>query len=131
MKSCFKVQKIAQHTFSTTLVEIKITCVYKSTILTVTVSPMFTAESRGEQCPICGAVYRHRYSLGKHMKSHDGQTRCTVCGQHFSTMQNLRRHMLMTHQMTREQVDRLTNNIRARHGSLEAQRVTPMSDEAQ
>ena len=90
-----------------------------------TVSPLPAAE-----CPICGATYRLRDSLIKHMKSHDGQTRCTVCEQLFSTMQNLRRHMLLKHQMARGEVDIVTNNRRAQREAMEAQYAAAMAGAA-
>ena len=85
----------------------------------VTVSVVSAGE--GEQCPICGAVYIYRNSLAAHMKSHDGQTRCSVCGQHFSTMPTLRRHLLMKHNMSRQEVDRVTNNRRALREAMHVQ----------
>ena len=90
---------------------------------------MSTGESRGEQCPICGAVYSHRYSLSQHMKKHEGQTRCSICGQQLSMMHHLRRHMMLKHNMSRQEVDRITNNRLGKHALQDQQRAAAMIGE--
>ena len=60
-------------------------------------------------CPICGSRYAQRYNLVRHMKKHSGLTRCPCCHQEFSVMGGLRRHMIRTHDMSKQDVDRITN----------------------
>ena len=44
------------------------------------------------------------------MKLHQGQTRCLLCQKEFAFRYNMRRHMLMSHHLTQEQVDVLTKS---------------------
>ena len=92
--------------------------------LTDTVSFMSTVEGVGQQCPICGATYRRRKALTAHMKSHDGQTCCSICGQLISTMQNLRRHLMLIHNLSRQEADGITNNRVARRALQDVQRAS-------
>ena len=55
------------------------------------------------------------------MKTHAGQTRCTICGRQLSNVDGLRRHLLMQHNLSREEVDSMTNNRRALREAMEAE----------
>ena len=89
-----------------------------------------TDDDGGHPCHVCGATYKHRYSLGKHMKSHDGQTCCSICGRQLSMMSALRRHMMFKHNLARQEVDRMTDNKLGRYAMQEmAQRAAGVAGE--
>ena len=60
-------------------------------------------------CHLCGARYSTKTNLISHMKKHRGETRCPVCDEEFAVMRNVRRHMMRRHDMSRLEVDRITN----------------------
>ena len=84
-------------------------------MVTLSFFVMSTGDNRGHHCPICGLTYSHRRTLSTHMKSHEGQASCGICGQQFSMTQNMRRHMMLKHNMSRQEVDRMTDNRLGRH----------------
>jgi len=48
-------------------------------------------------CQYCDKSFSNRDSLGKHTKSHTGQTYCDICDKNFSTVPNLRAHISTVH----------------------------------
>jgi len=48
-------------------------------------------------CQYCDKSFSNRDSLGKHTKSHTGQTYCDICDKNLSTVPNLRAHINTVH----------------------------------
>ncbi|KAF0301452.1 Broad-complex core protein isoforms 1/2/3/4/5 [Amphibalanus amphitrite] len=74
------------------------------------VRPVWGAESDTDRpygCHLCDATYVNRRHLISHMKQHQGQTCCPLCQKTFSARYNMRRHMVINHDLTKEQVDML------------------------
>ena len=75
--------------------------------LSVTPLPI---SGRAYVCHICDARYIHKRHLGDHLKQHQGQTRCPLCQKEFAFRYTMRRHMLVLHNMTQEQVNLMTKS---------------------
>ncbi|CAH0395226.1 unnamed protein product [Bemisia tabaci] len=54
-------------------------------------------EVRPYVCDVCGFSYLSDSSLQAHMKSHTGETYCTICKDNYSSVRNYRRHMESKH----------------------------------
>ena len=57
------------------------------------------------QCAVCGRSFRSESSWYQHRRTHQGLTQCPVCGRRLSRVFDLRRHLVTTHAMQREQAD--------------------------
>lgn len=49
------------------------------------------------RCPYCGRLYTHLVSLGQHLKVHQGDTTCHLCGKVLSRTTQLRIHLRQIH----------------------------------
>ena len=65
-------------------------------------------------------MYAYRRNLTEHLKKHTGKTTCPLCQQAFAMVANMRRHMVNTHGLARDEVDRITNKRIAYAGSAVA-----------
>jgi KRAB domain-containing zinc finger protein len=52
------------------------------------------SEERNHNCPICGASFKSRDKLKRHVKSHDKKIECTICGRKFVAPHELKEHMM-------------------------------------
>ncbi|XP_043244910.1 broad-complex core protein isoforms 1/2/3/4/5-like isoform X7 [Amphibalanus amphitrite] len=57
------------------------------------------------QCAICSRSFRSESSWYQHRRTHQGLANCPVCGRCLSRSNDLRRHLICTHGMSRVQAD--------------------------
>ena len=74
--------------------------------------PLPVSERPRHACPICGARYINRRHLVSHMRQHQGETTCPFCQKVFTLKYNMRRHMVLAHDLSQEEVKRMTKTLR-------------------
>ena len=72
------------------------------------ISAFSAARTAAAVCGVCGRQYSNKRTMRAHMKLHQGLTTCLVCHKVICTVEHLRRHLLVEHALTPEQVKRMT-----------------------
>ena len=58
-------------------------------------------DTKDYSCELCDKTFKHRHSAYLHRKAHDGSLKnsyfCELCSQKFSSSNNLKRHISVTH----------------------------------
>lgn len=64
------------------------------------------------ECNVCGKLYKHRDSLLHHRKKHEGLTTCQLCGKVCCIVAELRRHLIVAHSLSPQDIRRLVPSQR-------------------